>query len=204
MDLYIKSYDRLNVWIYLKKEVYMISVDRINQLSHRIFNTSLTEQKISRDSNPFSQSNFQKNILTEDVFESSKKKHNVSFTGINDKIELGTKRIYSIFAGSINDFSKKFYNGIESIKEFYNGLRGGVVSLWNRVQELGSQEVHLTENLKNGYEVVKNVLSYDMGSLVNTREKQIVKMSKLDPHTQVKPMLIESIEALATDMVRSV
>lgn len=50
----------------------MSAIERINQLSHRIFNTSVTEQNVARTSNPFAASNFQKNILTEDVFESSK------------------------------------------------------------------------------------------------------------------------------------
>lgn len=52
----------------------MSAIEKINQLSHRIFNTSVTEQNVARTSNPFAASNFQKNILTEDVFESSKKK----------------------------------------------------------------------------------------------------------------------------------
>ena len=50
----------------------MTAIERINQLSHRIFNTSMTERNVARSSNPFAASNFQQNILTEDVFESSK------------------------------------------------------------------------------------------------------------------------------------
>ena len=52
----------------------MTAIEKINQLSHRIFNTSKNEQNTSRTSNPFAASNFQKNILTEDVFVSSKTK----------------------------------------------------------------------------------------------------------------------------------
>ena len=52
----------------------MTAIERINQLSHRIFNTSKSEQQTSRTSNPFAASNFQKNILTEDVFENLKKR----------------------------------------------------------------------------------------------------------------------------------
>ena len=41
----------------------MSAIERINQLSHRIFNTSVTEKTVARSSNPFAASNFQKNVL---------------------------------------------------------------------------------------------------------------------------------------------
>ena len=86
----------------------MSAIEKINQLSHRIFNTSVTEQNVARTSNPFAASNFQKNILTEDVFESSKKKeeNKISFTG---NLTAHSKRVYSTFVGSINDFGSRFY-----------------------------------------------------------------------------------------------
>ena len=52
----------------------MTAIERINQLSHRIFNTSKSEAQTSRTSNPFAASNFQKNILTEDVLNQAKQK----------------------------------------------------------------------------------------------------------------------------------
>ena len=171
----------------------MSTVEKINQLSHRIFNTSLNEKTVARSSNPFAASNFQKNILTEDVFESSKKENNVSFTG---NITSHTKRIYSTFVGSINDFGKKFYDGIETIKEFCTGV-------WNKVVDIANTEVHMGDTLKHGYEYVKNILGTDVTSMVNTRGREINKMSKMDPHSQVKPMLIQSIEALQTEMERA-
>ena len=91
----------------------MSTVQKLSQLSHRIFNTSVTEKTVARQSNPFAASNFQKNILTEDVFESSASKSNLK---MNDKITASSKRIYSMFVGSISDFGNKFYEGIESIK----------------------------------------------------------------------------------------
>ena len=60
----------------------MSAIEKINQLSHRIFNTSVTEQNVARSSNPFAASNFQKNILTEDVFESSNEKEKNKVTPI--------------------------------------------------------------------------------------------------------------------------
>ncbi|MBR1460928.1 hypothetical protein IJ596_04775 [bacterium] len=178
----------------------MSTVEKINQLSHRIFNTTLNEKTVARSSNPFATSNFQKNILTEDVFESSKKDNNVSFTG---NITSHTKRIYSTFVGSINDFGKKFYEGIETIKEFCNGVKNSVVAGWNKIVDFGNTEIHMGEGIKHGYEYVKNILGTDVTSMVNTRGREITRMSKMDPHTQVKPMLIDSIEALQAEIERT-
>ncbi len=176
----------------------MSTVDRVSQWSHRIFNTSLTETKVRRESNPFAQSNFQKNILMEDVFESSSKSKSVSFTGLG--ISQSTKRIYSTFVGSINDFGKRFYEGI---KEFGLRIKSGIVSAWNKVSEIANTEVHITEGLKQGYEGVKNILNYDMGSIINSRGREIAKMSKMEPHTQVKPMFSQALKALETDLVQA-
>jgi len=173
----------------------MSTIERVSQWSHRIFNTTTNEQNVRRSSNPFAQSNFQKNILMEDVFESSKK--DVSFTG---GISQGTKRIYSTFVGSINDFGKKFYDGIESIKEFGLRMKDGIVGALNKIREIGNTEIHLGEGLKNGYNAVKSVLATDMGKFFNTREKQVAAMAKLDPHTQVKPLLSNAIKALEEEL----
>lgn len=174
----------------------MSTIERVSQWSHRIFNTTANEQNVRRSSNPFAQSNFQKNILMEDVFESGKKK-DVSFTG---GISQGTKRIYSTFVGSINDFGKKFYEGIESIKEFGLRMKNSVVGAWNKVCEIGNTEIHPVEGLKNGYNAVKSVLAIDMGKLFNTREKEVARLAKLDPNTEVKPMLSDAIKALEEEL----
>lgn len=170
----------------------MSAIEKINQLSHRIFNTSVTEQNVARSSNPFAASNFQKNILTEDVFESSKKdeKKDVSFTG---NLTASSKRIYSTFVGSINDFGNKFYEGLESIKALGAKMKEGLVTAWNKIHELGNKEVSL--------EGAKDVLTRDISTFfVSGRDKQIAKMAKMDPHTEIKPMLTESLAALEADM----
>ena len=177
----------------------MSTIERVCQWSHRIFNTTANEQNVRRSSNPFAKSNFQKNILMEDVFESSAKK-DVNFTG---GITQGTKRIYSTFVASINNFGKRFYDGIESIKEFGLRMKDGIVSAWNKVCDLGNTEIHLGEGLKNGYSAVIDVLSTDMGKLINTREKEIAKMAKMDPQTQVKPMLLDSLKALEEEISKA-
>ena len=171
----------------------MSAIERINQLSHRIFNTSVTEKTVARQSNPFAASNFQKNILTEDVFESSASKSNLK---INDKITSSSKRIYSTFVGSISDFGNKFYEGIESIVAFGNRMKDSMVNAWHKIQEIGNKEVSL-----NG---AKEVLTRDISSFfVNSREKEIAKMAKMNPHSEVKPMLTEALSALEADMVKA-
>lgn len=170
----------------------MSAIEKINQLSHRIFNTSVTEQNVARSSNPFAASNFQKNILTEDVFESSNKndKKDVSFTG---NLTASSKRIYSTFVGSLTDFGNKFYEGIEAIKEFGMKMKDGIVNAWNKINEIGNKEVSL--------DGAKKVLSRDITSFfINSHDREIAKMSKMDPHTEIKPMLTESLAALEADM----
>ena len=176
----------------------MSTIERIGQLSHRIFNTTANEQNVRRNSNPFAKSNFQKNILTEDVFESNSKKNTVSFTGITQ----GTKRIYSTFVGSIAGLGKRFYDGIESIKEFGTRMKESIVNVFNKVKEIGNTEIHIGEGIKNGYNTIKEKLSIDVSDLINTRGRAVAKMAKLDPHTEVKPMLIESLKALEESMTQ--
>lgn len=174
----------------------MSTIEKVSQWSHRIFNTTANEQNVRRSSNPFAKSNFQKNVLTADVLELSTKK-NVSFTG---GITQSTKRIYSTFVGSINDFGRKFYEGIESIKEFGIRMKDGIVGAWNKVCEIGNTEIHLGEGIKNGYNAVKDVLTADIGQLFKTREKEIARMAKLDPNTEVRPMLADAVKALEEEV----
>lgn len=173
----------------------MSAIEKINQFSHRIFNTSVTEQNVARTSNPFAASNFQKNILTEDVFESSKKKEDnkISFTG---NLTASSKRIYSTFVGSINDFGNKFYEGIESIIALGNRMKEGIINTWNKINEIGNKEV--------SFEGTKELLAKGMSSILgNSHEKEIAKMAKMDPHSEVKPMLVDALAALEADMVQA-
>jgi len=168
----------------------MSTVQKLSQLSHRIFNTSVTEKTVARQSNPFAASNFQKNILTEDVFESSAGKSKLNLT---DKITASSKRIYSTFVGSINDFGNRFYEGIESIKAFGMKIKDSIVNTWNKVNEIGKTEIKL--------DGAKELLSRDFTSFfINGHDREIAKMSKMDPHMEVKPMFREALSALEADM----
>lgn len=169
----------------------MSTVQKLSQFSHRIFNTSVTEKTVARNSNPFAASNFQKNILTEDVFESSASKSKLN---LNDKITAGSKRIYSTFVGSISDFGNKFYEGIQSLMEFGSKVKNNIVNTWNKLNEIGNTEIRL--------DGAKDVLSRDITSFFGANHtREIHKMSKMDPHTQLKPMLQEALSALDADMV---
>lgn len=170
-----------------------MAIEKLSQISHRIFNTSMNEQNTSRTSNPFAASNFQKNILTEDIFESSKAKQNdkISFTG---NLTAGSKRIYSTFVGSINDFGNKFYEGIESIKAFGVRMKDSIINTWNKIHELGNKEVSL--------EGAKDVLTRDITSFfVNSHDREINRLSKMDPNMEIKPMFKESLAALEAENV---
>lgn len=166
----------------------MSAIERINQLSHRIFNTSVTEKTVARSSNPFAASNFQKNVLNADSFVSSTAKEKLN---MSDKISASSKRIYSTFVGSISDFGNKFYEGIESIVAFGNRMKDSVINTWHKIQEIGNKEA-------------KEILTRDISSFfVNSREKEISKMAKMNPHLEVKPMLTEALSALEADMVKA-
>ncbi len=175
-----------------KKEVKM-PIDRIESWTNRIFNNTATEQNVRRESyNPFKKSNFQKNILMEDVFQSSKNNNSekLSFTG---NLTKSSKRIYSTFVGSITNFGNKIQEGIEAINAFGTRMKDSIVNTWHKINEIGNREVNL--------DGIKNVLNADVSSLFGrSREKEIAKMAKLEPHAQIKPMLKEALSALEADL----
>ena len=164
------------------------AMDRINQLRQRLFNSTPNEANVARSSNPFFTSRFQKNILMEgDVFVS---KANKSVNKYN--ISESTRRMCSALVGSISDFGKRISDGIESIKAFGSRIKSYGTSAWNRLQELGNTEVKMG--------AIGDFLSQDISTLFGkSREREIAKMAKLDPVTEVKPMLTEALSALEKD-----
>jgi hypothetical protein len=169
----------------------MSAIEKVSQLSHRIFNTSLTEKNVARSSNPFAASNFQKNILTEDVFESTKKNEgkNISFSSLS----ASSKRLYSTFVGSISNLGSRISEGIESVAAFCGRMKDGIVDTWNKIQEIGQTEIKL--------DGAKELLSRDITSFFKGgKEREISKMSKMNPHLEVKPMLVDALSALESDL----
>ncbi len=73
-------------------------------------------------------------------------------------------------------------------------MKEGIVNTWNKIHELGQKEVSL--------EGAKDVLSRDIKTFfINGQEREISKMSKMDPISEVKPMFSEALSALEADMV---
>ena len=83
----------------------------ISNIRERIFNTSKHEASVARPansvSNPFAANTFKGNVLTADVFETSKPKE-PAFTG-------ATKLKASALVGSLTNLGSKIQAGIESI-----------------------------------------------------------------------------------------
>ena len=175
------------------------AMDRINQIRQRLFNSTKNEENVARSSNPISggsnpffTSRFQKNILMEgDVFVS---KYNKSEGKYN--IGESTKRMCSALVGSISDFGKMISDGIESIKAFGAKIKSYSASAWNKIQEIGNTEVRIG--------AIGDFLSQDVTKLFgNSHNRQVAKLAKLDPVTEVKPMLTEALSALEKDYAQA-
>ena len=175
------------------------AMDRINQLRQRLFNSTKNEENVARSSNPISggsnpffTSRFQKNILMEgDVFVSNAHKVNNKYN-----ISESTKRMCSALVGSISDFGKRISDGIESIKQFGSRVKSSVTSAWNKLSEIGNTEIRLG--------AVGDFLSQDVTKLFgHSKEREIAKMAKLDPVTEVKPMFAQALSALEKDLTEA-
>lgn len=128
----------------------------ISGIRERIFNNTKHEQTVARASNPFAQTSFKGNVLTADVFESSKqdkneKQNQPSFTGRIGAIPAKSKLYLSAMVGSINNFgdrmAQKFHAGIESITSFCGRISDNVSNFW---KEMKATEVKLDiiDNMK--------------------------------------------------------
>ncbi len=111
----------------------------ISSIRERIFNTTKHEQTVARSSNPFAQSSFKGNVLTADVFESSKSKENQpSFTGKIASVPAKSKLYLSAMVGSINNFgnkiSEKLHAGIESVNAFCKRMSDNVSNFWSTMK----------------------------------------------------------------------
>ncbi len=169
----------------------MSTVKRIGQLTSRIFNNTLTEKAVRRNANsPIKVSNFQKNILMEDFFESTNKKiENNHKSILHEDISVSTKRMYAALVGSITDFGNRLHDGIEAIGAFGSRVKNSIVGVWNKIYEVGNTEVTIAG--------VRKLLGRDINSLFgNTHEREISKLAKLDPKSEIAPMFKESLSAL--------
>ena len=97
----------------------------------QVLNTPIKIGKtVNHSSNPFAASTFKGNVLTADVFESSK-------PSMKDKLKL------SAFVGSIGDAFPTFRKGIESVVAFGNRMKEGFSSAMSKLNEIGSMEISI-------------------------------------------------------------
>jgi hypothetical protein len=114
----------------------------ISGIRERIFNNTKHEQTVARSSNPFAQTSFKGNVLTADVFESSKEdnknENQPSFTGKIGAIPAKSKLYLSAMVGSINNFgdrmAQKWHSGVESIVSFCGRISDNISNFWNEMK----------------------------------------------------------------------
>ena len=98
-----------------------------------------------------------------------------------------------MFVGSITDFGNTIIDGIESVKAFCSKVKSNAVETWNKVYKIANTEIR--------FDGLKETLQRDITSFFPTDTgKGIVKMSKMDPHTEIKPMFTEALAALDADL----
>ena len=142
----------------------------IPSIRARLFNSSKHEEvKSSNDkaSNPFQQTSFKGNVLTADVFESSKSKDNQpSFIGRLASVPAKSKLYLSAMVGSINNFgnkiSEKFHAGVESINEFCKKASDKFSNLWSTMKNT-EIKFDFLDNIKNAMN--PGVRKNDIGKL---------------------------------------
>ena len=72
-------------------------------------------------------------------------------------------------------------------------MKDGVVSAWNKIYEIGNTEI--------SFAGAKEVLSRDITSFfAGGHERAISKLAKMDPHTEIKPMFTQYVQALEAGM----
>lgn len=118
----------------------------IDSIKHRIFNNTKHEKVVARNSNPFAQTSFKGNVLTADVFESSK-------PSLSEKMQSKSKLVYSTLVGSIADFGSKINSKIESVVAFGNRMKEGVTGAWNYLTTTKIEDVIRDRMMDSQYRV---------------------------------------------------
>ena len=102
----------------------------ITSIRQRLFNNTKHESTVARASNPFAASTFKGNVLTADVFESSKTKTSTPVTNL-----LTKKLTFSVFAGSNNNIGSKMKQAMESVVAFGARMKDTVVNTWQKMSD---------------------------------------------------------------------
>ncbi len=169
----------------------------ISNIRERIFNTSKHEASVARPansvSNPFAANTFKGNVLTADVFETSKPKE-PAFTG-------ATKLKASALVGSLTNLGSKIQAGIESIAAFGRRMKEGVTNTWQKMRETEISFAPMKDAFKGAVSNAKNNVVNKWNSMFEKgiTAKQIESM----PIAEIRPMLAGEV-ALAEDSAKLV
>lgn len=157
----------------------------IPSIRERLFNTSRHETTTQRSTNPFSASTFKGNVLTADVFESSKKQSQPIFTG---KLKAST------FVGSISGIGERFQNIINSVAQFGARIKENVVAGWNKLEGIEISFNPLKERVNKAYSSMKEILGTSVSDLMyqGISAKSVAKMEDM---TALRTMLSENVAA---------
>ena len=151
---------------------------KISQTNFSIFKPMSKEERQEVHSNPFG-INFKGNVLTSDVFESTKAKETTnssnpfdSFTKLTNK----SKMVASAFVGGMNSFNEAFRSRINSIISFGRQIKDNIANSWEYAKntEIKLDFKGLTESIAskfNNQYSVNNLLKQpvdDIGAMFAT------------------------------------
>ena len=108
---------------------------KITNTNFSLFNKPLSKEERQEVSNPFG-INFKGNVLTSDVFESSKVKESNNNTSTNPfaAVSNKSKMVASAFVGGINSFNEAFRSRINSIISFGRQVKDSIASSWEKAK----------------------------------------------------------------------
>ncbi len=108
---------------------------KITNTNFSLFNKPLSkEERQEVHSNPFG-INFKGNVLTSDVFESSKKiDANNSSTNPFAAVTGKSKMVASAFVGGINSFNEAFRSRLNSIVSFGRQIKDSIANSWEKAK----------------------------------------------------------------------
>ncbi len=172
----------------------MDSTERISQLSHRIFNTTLTEKRVGRSSNPFATPSFTGQIISADTFE----KDSVSFGGVEklsmkDKAVRSIKRTASAFVSGITSIGDKFMESMSRIKDFGIGIKDGFVSAWHATRDVLSTDVGAL--CKNGFSKISDSISEIQSSMSLAPFKKKVNNNDVAANAELLACFVKAWES---------
>ena len=156
----------------------------IPSIRERLFNTSKHEQTTQRSTNPFSASTFKGNVLTADVFESSTKQDQPTFTG---------KLKASALVGSISGIGERFQNMINSVVQFGVRVKESVVNGWNKLEGIEISFNPLKERMTSAYNHAREIMATPISEMFSTgiSARQVAKMEDM---TAARQLLQDSVK----------